>query len=391
MKIKKYLAPSMPEAMQQIRADLGSDAVILNSKIVQTGGFLGFFRKKKIEVIAAIDPMPKKVPEQVVKVKQPLKNVKVADSEQVNQSVLLPKQPDKKLSVNGEEQVLLKEITELKKLMKNMHVNGRTSSVIYPDVLQKIASVLDEQEIAPTIKEELMNDLVEKWFTVENKPEFQEVSAWAKQLLVKRISHVQYGEISYQKKFVNVVGPTGVGKTTTLAKLAATAVLKDKKRAAFITTDTYRIAAIDQLKTYAKILCVPLEVCYTIEDFQHALEKFNKYDVVFIDTAGRNFRNKQYVEDLQEMIQFDDQMETFLVLSLTSKLKDMEEIYEQFSMVDIQKLIFTKVDETANYGAIVNMIEKYNVGVAYLTNGQDVPDDIFAVNPDVIMNTIFGD
>ena len=165
-----------------------------------------------------------------------------------------------------------------------------------------------------------------------------------------------FGGVSFTKKYINVVGPTGVGKTTTLAKIAAECILKYKKRVAFITTDTYRIAAIEQLKTYANILNVPLEVCYNLNDFQQATRQFESYDMVFIDTAGRNFRNQKYVEDLRNIIDYNQDMETFLVLSLTAKQIDMEDIYKQFSLISIDKMIFTKADETSTYGAMFNII-----------------------------------
>ena len=106
--------------------------------------------------------------------------------------------------------------------------------------------------------------------------------------------------MGFNKKYINIVGPTGVGKTTTLAKVAAETMLNQRKKVAFITTDTYRIAAIDQLKTYAKILNIPIEVAYNLEDFKRAADRFSHYDIVFIDTAGRNFRNEQYVKDLEK-------------------------------------------------------------------------------------------
>jgi flagellar biosynthesis protein FlhF len=217
-----------------------------------------------------------------------------------------------------------------------------------------------------------------------------EVLACLEAELEKEIDGIPFGGISFSKKYINVAGPTGVGKTTTLAKMAAECVIKHKKKVAFITTDTYRIAAIDQLKTYAKILNVPLEVCYTIEDFKQAAEKLKDNDLILIDTAGRNFRNKQYVEDLQNVIDFEKDMETFLVLSLTAKQRDMEDIYSQFSIIDIDKLIFTKADETSTYGAMYNIIHKYRKGAAYITNGQDVPDDILAADPDVIVKQLLG-
>lgn len=385
MKIKKYVAPSMPEAMKKIRAELGGDAVILNSKVVQSGGFLGFFTKKNIEVIAAVDPSLQKEHQQMIEQQQYEKKAKVPFEE---------KQVIKEESIVGQDngqQQLLEEIAQLKKLMAEIRVNEHPQAVLYPGELKAIHQLLCEQEVSDAIQQELMNKLVEKWYISEEKPSYREALHWLKAFMIEKVSHLTFGKISYAKKYLNVVGPTGVGKTTTIAKIAADAVLKDKKKVAFITTDTYRIAAIDQLKTYARILCVPLEVCYTAEDFKEAVEKFRSYDVVLIDTAGRNFRNEQYVKDLQDMIQFDESMETYLVLSLTAKQKDMEEIYEQFSSVNINKFIFTKVDETANYGAIINMIDKYQIGVAYLTNGQDVPDDILPVNPTIMMNTIFGE
>jgi flagellar biosynthesis protein FlhF len=188
--------------------------------------------------------------------------------------------------------------------------------------------------------------------------------------------HLAFVGISYQKKYINVVGPTGVGKTTTLAKLAAESMLKNQKKIAFITTDTYRIAAIEQIKTYAKILNAPLEVCYSLEDFQKAKEKFKEMDMVFIDTAGRNFRNRELVSDLEKLIDFTEEVETFLVLSVTSKLNDMLEIYDNFSSIQIDKIIFTKLDETNLRGSMYDFILSADKGVAYMTNGQNVPDDI---------------
>lgn len=181
-----------------------------------------------------------------------------------------------------------------------------------------------------------------------------------------------------------------MGKTTTLAKAAADSILIHNKKVAFITTDTYRIAAIDQLKKYAEILNVPVEVAYNLEDFKKAAERFADYDVIFVDTAGRNFRNQEYVEDLSRIIEFNTEMETYLVLSLTSKEKDMDDIYHQFSLIKIKQTIFTKADETSTYGTMLNFIIRHQVGVAYLTNGQDVPNDIETASPELIASKILG-
>ncbi|WP_377897040.1 hypothetical protein [Gottfriedia sp. OAE603] len=144
---------------------------------------------------------------------------------------------------------------------------------------------------------------------------------------------------------------------------------------------------MDQLKTYATILGVPIEVCYNLEDFKNAKDKFEQYDLVLIDTSGRNFRDEKYVTELKEIIDFNE-LETYLVLALTSKYKDMKKIYEQFHSVPINKVIFSKVDETESYGSMLNFMVEKQVGVAYLTNGQNVPDDIMEGSPNKIYSIL---
>lgn len=371
MKIKKYNATTMVEAMTQIKTELGHDAVILNSKVLFTGGFMGFFKKKSFEVIAAIDPemvapQYKEKPRKVERVVEP-----------IDLSVIKREEPLK------EQNQVLHEISELKKIVKKL--NMKNDGIVLHEHIQTIVENLQSQDLA----QEYIDDIVLLLSEVIEEKELtlEEVQAVTQKHLLGKIPTEPVS--LFQKKYVNIVGPTGVGKTTTIAKLAAEMSLKHLKKVAFITTDTYRIAAIEQLKTYAKILNVPLEVAYNTEDFQKAIEKFSHYDIVFIDTAGRNFRNKKYVEDLQKMISFDDEMETYLVLSLTSKQRDMEEIVRRFSLIPITSFIFTKKDETISFGAVYNMMALYQMSTAYITNGQNVPDDIVKMSPRTIVQTIF--
>ncbi len=387
MKVKKFIAPSMPEAMKKIRGELGVDAVILNSKIIHTGGIFGFFTKKNIEVIAAIDPSPIEKHSLQKEKHRPVQSdrkvpilPKVVNTEQGNTTIE---------SVNSN---LKKEIDELKILLNGISTSHHsTPSTLYPEALQKVDMKLKEQELNSDLRIELMSSMVEYWYKNNASATELEIDGWIQQFLLKKANEIKHGGISFKKKFINVVGPTGVGKTTTLAKIAANCVLNHKKKVAFITTDTYRIGAIEQLKTYAKILDVPIEVCYNLEDFVKAKDLFASYDLVFIDTAGRNFRNKQYVEDLNEVINFTEEMETFLVLSLTAKYQDMKDIYQQFNIIDIHRFIFTKVDETAQYGSILNLMSAYKLGVAYLTTGQNVPDDIVEATPEFLVKMILGE
>ncbi|MGM0750447.1 MAG: flagellar biosynthesis protein FlhF [Bacillota bacterium] len=365
MKVKKYAAPSMNEAMKKVRAELGDDAVILNSKVAYSGGFMGLFKKKSIEVIAAIDP-------EIESEKMEMNRMKESNAQFVP-----PAPSEQKYDADRSVE---SELKELKHMISTIQSKNQFQK--YPEDVQEILFYLKEHDVSDTTLFQLGDYLEERikrgFIPGDNRNE------WAKQevqhFLNAFLKEITSGGMSYKKKYINVIGPTGVGKTTTLAKMAAEAVIEKRMKIAFITTDTYRIAAIQQLKTYAGLLNVPVEVVYKMEDFRKAIDKFRDYDHVFIDTAGRNFRENKYVEDLRGIIDFKHHMETFLVLSLTSKERDMKEIISQFSSIDIDRFIFTKLDETSSYGSMINMMSEVKIGAAYVTIGQDVPEDITEMN-----------
>lgn len=260
----------------------------------------------------------------------------------------------------------------------------------YPEPFQKVNDFLEEQEVEKVLRLQLMKTLLKKWYESEKKTlRTSEAFALLTEHIASLIRDIPLGGIDFQKKYVNIIGPTGVGKTTTIAKIAAHCVLKKHKKVALITTDTYRIAAVEQLKTYAKILNIPLEVAYSIDDFLKAKEQFSNYDLVLVDSAGRNFLNNLYVKELKKVIDFNDDVETYLVLALTSKYRDMEAIFQKFSFIPIDKLIFTKKDETSYYGNLLNMIIRNKVGIAYVTTGQNVPDDIIEVSDIETITALF--
>lgn len=371
----------MPEAMKKIREELGRDAVILNSKIVYSKGFLGLFRKKNIEVVAAID-------EQISR-ESDHKPIVTMNNDVINQSRNLL--DDSNIARQSQNEQLLTEIHQLQNLVKQLTNFRSINFDQIPEPYHPVFQRLVQQQIEPNILEKLKEKTNEHYYKNDQEITEEDATVFIGQLLLDAMDNIDFGGMSLEKKYINVVGPTGVGKTTTLAKMAANAAIQLKKKIAFITTDTYRIAAVDQLKTYAKILNVPIEVCYNNADFKKAIETFQDYDYIFIDTAGRNFRNQVYVHELKKMIDFDEDMETFLVFSLTSKEIDMDEIYAQFSLIPIDKFIFTKLDETTLYGAMINQVLKYNKGIAYITNGQEVPDDIVEATPEFIIQKVFGE
>ena len=182
-----------------------------------------------------------------------------------------------------------------------------------------------------------------------------------------------------------------MGKTTTIAKLAAEQMFKHHRKVGFITSDTYRISAVEQLRTYASILNVPLEVVQSPGDTQRAISRLQDCDLIFMDTAGRNYRNELLVSELQNLLAPVENSETFLVMSMTSKSADMFEITEHFSKYGLDKIIFTKMDETGTCGPMINLLHHFPLKLAYVTNGQNVPDDLLKPDPASLTKQLLGE
>jgi len=383
MNVKRYVVDSLPKAMEQIKKDLGKDAVILHTKKVKQGGVFGFFGKNKMEVIAAVD------------------------SRSVNKDVVSnrfngfdhsyhPSTASKKVeeqNQNRQTKTITSEVNELKELKQLMiklimNQQGNPSAEKFSKEIQVVYDRLVKQEV----KEEIAANIIEKVVlkagdNLDHIRVIEEVKRYLLQLFSARSDE---REISEKTKIVHFVGPTGVGKTTTIAKLAAEQVLKHKRKIGFITSDTYRIAAVEQLKTYAEILNSPLEVVFSAKDTQLAIEKMKNVDLIFMDTAGRNYSNELYVSELKKILPDHPDSETFLVLSLTHKFADMVSILEHFQKISIDKIIFTKFDETVTYGSILNLISMYPYKVSYITDGQNVPDDIEIFQAEKIVGAILG-
>ena len=393
MKMKKYYASSIPEAMKQVRAELGEDAVILNSKVVITKKFFGMIKKKSFEVVAGVDAME---PRQVASVVPSPAVLPVAKKENARLQEItyaiqakIHQEPPQDVAVHEDASIseeLRKEIADLKSLMQSMH--KKTTQAQYPDELLPFIEYLRQQELSEELITTIGDELF-MHFKEASEINFSQCKLITKNLLRKKLEVLPVGGLSYERKYINILGPTGVGKTTTIAKMAARAVLEKKKKIGFITTDTYRIAAIEQLKTYAGLLQAPVEIAYNATDFEQAIQRLSHLDLVFIDTAGRNYKEVKYVDDLQRLIKFDDQAESYLVLAMTTKERDMENIVDQFKQLPIEKFIFTKIDETNSIVTMINLMIKYNKGLAYYTNGQEVPEDIEEADLEAVLNLFF--
>ena len=189
-------------------------------------------------------------------------------------------------------------------------------------------------------------------------------------------------------RLVALLGTTGVGKTTTLAKIAAKFVLEHGVNAALITADTYRISAVEQLKTYSDILGLPLEIVYTPTELNAAIDKHKHKELILIDTAGRSQQNAHQMRELEEFLRINPRIEKHLVISATTKLTDANDIMNKFSAVNPEKIIVTKIDETASLGMIVNLLRNKKTALSYITTGQSVPDDIELATADILTDLI---
>jgi flagellar biosynthesis protein FlhF len=192
---------------------------------------------------------------------------------------------------------------------------------------------------------------------------------------------------------VFLIGPTGVGKTTTIAKIASKYKLEYNKKVAMVTSDTYRIAATDQLRTYANILDTPLSVVYSPDEINDAIDKLKDHDLILVDTAGFSHKNQEQKEDMKKLLMNLNpayERAVYLVLSSTTKYKDLKEIIDTYTAFTKFRLIFTKLDETTAYGNILNCKLYSGADLSYVTTGQNVPDDMEVVDTQHIVKQLLG-
>lgn len=194
------------------------------------------------------------------------------------------------------------------------------------------------------------------------------------------------------QKIVSFIGPTGVGKTTTMAKIAAHFAVDNNKNVGLITADTYRIAAVEQLQTYSKIIDIPFAVCYSSSKLEEMISgQFRNCDLILIDTPGSSWKDQLQLGRLKDYVNHDFVDEVHLLLSLNTKSSDLRNIVSKFSELEPDRALLTKLDETSTYGDIINIKENYELSLSYLTCGQDVPEDLEIAGSEQIYKYLFGD
>ncbi|ADQ05371.1 flagellar biosynthetic protein FlhF [Caldicellulosiruptor owensensis OL] len=367
MRIKRYLAHDMQEALIRIKADLGKDAIILSTKKVRQKGLLGFFKKPLIEVTAACED------EKIVKKDEDgLRQESLALSLQMTQIKELEKKIDSL-------EKALKEV--IKKEQEESQQTKEASRKNFLDVMRE-----------NLIKNGVENEIVD--ILLSNVSGDGSINTIVNSMY-REIKNMlgSAAPLSFDSKFPRIVffvGPTGVGKTTTIAKIAAKLMFENGKKVGFITADTYRIAAVEQLKTYAEIMNIKTKVWYEVDEYDGIIESLADSDVVLVDTAGRSHKNQEHMDELKAYVAKANPDEIFLLLSATTQPSVFKEVVNTYSFLDNYKVIITKVDEVSTYGNILNIRYFTQKPIAYITTGQNVPDDIEQFNPEQYAKLIIG-
>lgn len=387
MIIKKFQGKTEEEATNQAKTELGTNAVIMNVRSVKKKGLFAFLKSPIVEVTAALEEENEK---QSARKPEPVRTVPVSPD------VIIEKENDTKEKKLIEEKLesihsLIEKqlVRENESEEKTEKINEKPSEMV--QFLKLIYNTLIENEVDEKYANELLDE-IEKM----NKPglSIDSVLSNVYQKLILKFGQADTIEPAENGPRVSFfVGPTGVGKTTTIAKIASYFCVNEKKKVALITTDTYRISAAEQLRTYANILEVPFQVIYTAEELKEVYQKFNQYDYIFVDTAGHSPNNASLQDNTKQFTLSlipDAQTDIFLVLSATTKYRDLLKIVETYAELFSYKLIFTKLDETSALGNLLNIRLKTGAAMSYVTCGQNVPDDISKFNPQTTVKQILG-
>lgn len=342
MKIKRYVVANMKEALFLIKKDLGSDAIIVSTHKVKEKGLRGFFMPAKIEVTAVLEKAEvDEVREELGQIRNLLTNFSDIKSQA-------------ETSANLEHSSLHNEI---RGCLVNMEIDTPIVDLLLKDIdLNKN-------------KDEIKQDLQERVLSI-----FQPVKPR-----------------NLKTKIMTFVGAPGVGKTTTLAKIGAIYSLFNSFNIAFITIDTYRVGAVEQMKIYGDIIGASVDIVMSPEELREAVARNEDKDLILIDTTGRPSQNLYQLAELKSYLDVLDVVDTYLVINATTRKRDMLRVLNDYKMIAYSQMIITKIDETVAPGSIINAAYYTGLPIAYITNGQDVPDDIEVANPKLLAGYVMRD
>ena len=354
MRIKKFTANNYSTALTEVKKELGEDALILSTRSIKPPTIMaGQKEATRVEITAAVEYIGPVT----------ASSVKFSDENEKGDVEL------KSLIFN-----LLSQSGQAQSLGLQSHQFDTYSRMVENGLDEKLAAKIlqktlehNSQENIDCGKEPVMN-------------------------LMKKVVPCK-GEIDLKAdgpKIVAFVGPTGVGKTTTIAKIAAEYALRRGQKLVLVSLDTYRLGAIDQLRVYGEIMEVPFEVAGGKEDLLRIVDSHSDKDLILIDTTGRSHQDKDYSGELKEI--FDDvgEVEIHLVLSVTAQEKLFAATYRQFSSIGVDRVLFTKLDEGLSFGSLFNFSVRNRLPISYFTSGQRVPEDLEVARPDRVISLIFN-
>lgn len=428
MIIKKYVGKTEEEASAQAKAELGENVVIMNVRNTRKKGFFHFLKKQQVEVTVALEEENERYPQEADRrqeedIKETFRQVAQAVGVSVKEENS-PKTSEKsvqndKLSGNKAESKTEQNNIALEEKLDTIH-NMIEKQFIHPekeeekdrkDKKEKESTKEDRKEensemlrfmkllyntmLDNEVNEKYANQIIDEMEknALPNMP-FDHALANVYQKMILKFGKADPISPSEQTpKVVFFVGPTGVGKTTTIAKIASKFSVEEQKKVALLTADTYRIAAAEQLRTYANILEVPFRVIYSVDEMESALRDFRGFDYVLVDTAGHSHHNQTQKENMNAFIHSVDglvEKEVHLVLSATTKYRDLLSIADTYMGMTEFKIIFTKLDETTTLGNLLNLKLYTGASLSYITCGQNVPDDIEIFNPQKTVKQLLG-
>ncbi len=404
MVIKKYKAETENDAMILVKEDLGKDAIVMNIKSIRPKGIFRFFRRPLVEITAAYDDTTEVKSHQAI-VKDSVNHASF--HKDYNQAFM---RGDILIDGIGTEVKKVRESSAIEVKLDNLQT--MLEKQIASEAIKKEPQKEEEKEVVKSffdnacvklimeklsdndVTKENVNSIIKE---VENRinkdTTIDNILSHVYQKIVLKLGQPKTITLNREgTKFIYFVGPTGVGKTTSIAKLVSSIKIKNNIKVGLITLDTYRIAAVEQLRTYANILNIPFRVVYSNNELKQAREEFKDYDLVLVDTAGRSHKNEDQINDIRDMIETtpEEFREIYLVLSITTKYKDLLQIVESYKKITDYNLIFTKLDETSSLGNILNIRMLTQAPLSYTTWGQNVPDDIGKVNAQMIAKQLLG-
>lgn len=419
MTINKFQGKTQEEAIEKAKAEFGPNTVIMNIREVKPKGIFRVFKSTIFEVTAAVDEKDNYMNafSSMANQQKKAENINLSADEKIELPPFSKSLYESKPAATEQPSEQAKPV-EVTKPASTEDVNARMQKKLddLSDVLeQKLANATEEaaperqqsaEEInfvrilySTLLKNEvheryanLIMDEVENYIRPGNSVDTVLSNVYQK--LILKFGQPKTIEKSGKKPgVVFFIGPTGVGKTTTIAKIASKHKMEENLKIAFITADTYRIAATEQLKIYANILDAPMSIVYTAEDLNEAVEEYSDYDLIFVDTAGFSHKNEKQREETRALLDGlneEYRKQVYLVLSATTKYRDLIDIVDIYHEMTDYSLIFTKLDETSCNGNLLNVRLYADAELSYVTNGQNVPDDIEVFDSQKVVKQLLG-